>query len=144
MGAISSGRAVERIAIRTARQFPLKFKQSSLSKMVAIPKEINNQALVEAIKNGDSFSLQVLNKTTFPLACSIAHISGNIGVDKFIIIGGFALNCGRPYLISLRNNLLKVDFYGRKKKEIPNLIELGINDDNDSIIGIGFLAQKLL
>lgn len=142
LGAVSSGRAVERLAISEAKNFPDEFGKSLLFSLAKSPEGINNRLLVEAIKAGDKFCLQILDRTTFPLACSIAHISGNIGVDKFIIVGGFALNCGDRYLESLRTNLLKTDFYSRKEEEIPTLVELGINDDNDCLIGIGLLAQK--
>lgn len=142
LGAISSGRAIERIAIAEAKKIPASFKKSLLFSTAQNPEQINNKHLANAIKNGDSFSLQILDRATFPLACSIAHISGNIGVGKFIIIGGFALNCGNNYLRSLKSNLLKTDFYSREKKEILNLVELGINDDSDSLIGVGLLAQK--
>lgn len=142
LGALSSGRAVERMAISTAHKYPDKFRKSYLFKLTENPDNIDNRAIVKAIKKRDGFSLQILDRSTFPLACTFAHISGNLGVDKFIIIGGFALNCGNPYLESLRMNLLKTDFYGRKKKEIPHIVELGINDDNDALIGIGLLAKR--
>lgn len=142
LGAISSGRAIERIAIAKAKKFQTSFKKSLLFRTAQNPEQINNKHLINAIKNDDSFSLRILDEVTFPLACSIAHISGNIGVDKFIIIGGFALNCGANYLRSLKKNLLKTDFYSRGKKEILNLVELGINDNSDSLMGIGLLAQK--
>lgn len=142
--ALSSGRAMERMAISTAIQFPESYRKSHLSNIVKKPININNHYLVEAIKMRDSFSLQIIEKATFHLACSISHISGNIGVDKFIIVGGFALNCGKPYLELLRKNLYKTDFYGREKDEIANIVEFGVNDDNDSLIGIGLLARKIL
>ena len=134
LGAVSSGRAVERLAISEAKIHPSMFKNSILFKLTKNPENINNQLLVKAIKAGDRFCLQILDKATFPLAYSIAHVSGNIGVDKFIIVGGFALNCGDRYLMSLQTSLLKTDFYSRKRREIPILVELGINDDNDCLI----------
>lgn len=142
LAAFSSGRAIERLAINEAEKFPDEFRKSLLFSLSSNPKGINNQLLVRAIKEGDSFCLRILDKATFPLACSIAHISGNIGADKYIIIGGFALNCGEKYLESLRRNLLKTDFYSRKAEEISTLVALGVNDDNDCLIGIGLLAQK--
>lgn len=142
LGALASGRAIERQTITEAKKFPVKFKKSLLSKLAKKPEVINNNLLVSAIKADDKFCLQILDRATFPLACAISHVSGNIGVDKFIIIGGFALNCGDRYLETLRVNLRKTDFYGRERREIPNLVELGINDDNDCLIGIGLFTQK--
>lgn len=142
IGAISSGRGVERLVINAAKKDPEKYKKSYLHKLVQNIGNLTNKEIVIAIKKNDPFVQNILDHATFPLACAIAHVSGNLGVDKFIFIGGFALNVGLPYLESLRRNLVKVDFYNRTKKEIPRLVELGINDDNDCLIGVGLLAQK--
>ena len=142
LGALSSGRAVERMAISEANKNPGDFAKSLLYSLAKKPEAINNRLLVKAIKAGDKFCLRILDRATFPLACAIAHISGGIGVDKFIIDGGFALNCGDMYLESLRASLSKTDFYSREKAEIPTLVELGINDDSDCLIGIGLLTQN--
>lgn len=142
LGAIASGRAVEKLAINLAKKHPKKYKMSLLYKLTSNPNSINNSLLIQAIKKNDKFSIEVLDMSTFPLACSISHISGNIGADKYIIIGGFALNCGNMYIKSLRRNIQKIDFYGRSSKEIAKLVELGIKDDNASLIGIGLLTLK--
>jgi glucokinase len=142
LAAISSGRAVERIAISEAKRNSTNFKKSLLFKLVQDAELINNLHLVNALKINDSFTIRILDKATFPLACSIAQISGGIGADKFIFIGGFALSCGDKYLDSLKRNLQKIDFYSREKKDILNLVDLGINDDSDSLIGAGILASK--
>lgn len=142
LGAISSGRAVEKLTITCAKKYPEKYKLSLLHVYCPKLESITNNYIVSAIKKNDAFSLNVLDKTTFFLAQSISHISGNIGADKYIIIGGFALNCGEPYIKSLRRNLQKVDFYGRERSELKNIVELGVNDDNACLIGIGLLTQK--
>lgn len=143
LGAISSGRAVERLAIDHAKRYPSEFIKSYLFNKIHQPDAITNKYIVDAIKENDAFTLEILDKCTFPLACSITHVSGNIGVSKFIFIGGFALNLGKPFLQSVRRNLQKVDFYNLSKHEIPQLVDLGINDDNDCLIGVGLLVQKL-
>lgn len=144
LGAISSGRAIEKLAITQAKKFYKEYSNSILYKYSPDPTRITNNNLVKAIKKHDKFSLHILDKTTFHLANSISHISGNIGADRYIIIGGFALNCGSEYINSLRRSLKKVDFYGRHSSEIKKLVELGIKDDNSCLIGIGLLSEKKL
>lgn len=143
LGATSSGRAVERLTVENAKRCPTEFKKSYLFKIVNKPENITNKYIIEALKKGDAFTLKILDQCTFPLANCISHVSANIGVNKFIFIGGFALNLGKPFLQSVRRNLKKVDFYNLGKKEVQQLVDLGINDDNDCLIGIGLLAQKL-
>jgi glucokinase len=75
----------------------------------------------------------------------IHNVEKSIGVEKFIIIGGFALNVGEPYLRALRKNLVKVvgvDYYGRTPNEIESLVVLGEKDDLDCLKGIGMIASK--
>lgn len=142
IGALSSGRAVERKVKLEAKKNTKKYRLSYLHKIINFPEDIDNKKIILAAKNDDKFVLDILEKTTFPIAYSIAYLSGTIGVDKFIIIGGFALNLGEIYLTSLRKNFMALNFYNREDKEINNLIELGINDDCDCLIGIGLLAKK--
>src|SRR3989344_1652694 len=138
----SSGRAVERTAQIMAKTAPDKFIQSLLGKLCQEPEKITNHKFVEATQLQDKFPLAILDKTTFPLAYSMGYLSGTIGVGKFIMIGGFALNSGEIYLESLKRNLRKIEFFSRKPEDVENLVDLGINDDNDCLIGIGLLAQK--
>lgn len=143
LGALSSGRAIERTAIREAKKNPKSFKNSFLSKYVKQPTDITNEILVKTIKRLDPFSLEILDQATFPLAVAISNITGNLGADKFILVGGFALACGNVYLASLKRNFKKVDFFGYSKQAISSLASLGINDGSDCMIGIGQIAQKL-
>jgi C7-cyclitol 7-kinase len=94
----SSGRAVERTARIMAKKAPDKFIQSLLGKLCQEPEKITNHKFVEAAQLHDKFTLSILDKTTFPLAYSMSYLSGSIGVGKFIMTGGFALNLGESYI----------------------------------------------
>lgn len=143
IGAISSGRGVERLTKISARKWPLKFRRSCLSKLVNKPTDISNKQIVSALRKNDSFVRKILDQSTQPLAIAISHLSANIGVHKFIIIGGFSLNVGKPYLNSLTSNLLKLDFFNLKKSEVRKIVQLGINDDNNCLVGVGLLVERM-
>ena len=64
------------------------------------------------------------------------------GLFWIIFIGGFALNLGDIYINSLKKSLNKIAFFHRTRKEVTELVELGINDDMDCLIGVGLLSQK--
>lgn len=142
IGAISSGRAIQRETVSFALKNRKSFESSILGQIVASPIDITNQDIVKAIQKNDSFTVKLLDISTFPLAVSIANMSAMIGVQKVIFIGGFALNCGVAYLKSVRRNLKKLDFYGKNKTEIPNIVNLGINDDNDPLIGVAIFVKR--
>ncbi len=86
----SSGRAVENLAQATSRMSMHEFANSVLGEVCKAPEQITNLKFVEAAKLKDKFTLNILDKTTFPLAYAIGYLSGAIGVERFIMIGGFA------------------------------------------------------
>ena len=138
----SSGRATEKLVKEMAKQQSENFNKSVLKKLVKKTDAITNKQIVKAARQKDEFTLSVIDKVTFSIAYSIGYLSGTIGVNKFIIVGGFALNLGEIYLKSLRSNLKKIEFFNRTPAEIENLVALGVNDDCDCLIGIGLLAER--
>ncbi len=141
VGAICSGRGIQRLAQKKASVHP-NYQNSYLSKLVKNPEEITTYHIIEALQQDDPFTTEILDETTFILTGCISQLAATIGVDKWVFIGGFALNCGQKYLDSLRRSITKHDFYQRPRGEIPNMVSLGINDDNDCLIGIGLLAER--
>jgi glucokinase len=144
LGAIASGRGVQRLIIERSLDDFTNYRNSRLYWQVRNPVNLDNRHIVDSIKMNDKFTQNILDETTFYITQCISHISANLGVDKFIFIGGFALNCGDAYLNSLRRSLKKHDFFNRNPETISQLVTLGINDDNDCLIGIGLHAIKIL
>lgn len=140
LGALSSGRAVERMArkISSAPSKRAAFAESQLRKLCSgHPEEIDNAMVVNAVKMGDAIALQILDRATFPLSTVIAQINVSYGIEKFFITGGFASALGADYLASLERNLKKHDFHGRSDSYSEGLVEMGHDDDLDNLIGIG-------
>ncbi len=142
VSSFSSGRAMERLTIETAKKKNKSYEESILRTLVEKPENINNKLIIQALKMSDKFTLDILNVATFPIAYSINYLSGAVGINRFIFIGGFALNLGDIYINSLKKSLNKIAFFHRTRKEVTELVELGINDDMDCLIGVGLLSQK--
>lgn len=138
-----SGRAMERLTIEAAKKEKKSYKKSILRTLVEKPEDINNKLITQALKMSDKFTLDILDVVTFPMAYSISYLSGAVGINRFIFIGGFALNLGDVYINSLKKSLNRIAFFHRTREEVIELVELGINDDMDCLIGVGLLSQKL-
>ncbi len=140
LGALSSGRAVERLARRMASAAGTRavFAESQLWKLCSSrPEQIDNAMIAKAVKMGDAVARQILDRATFPLTSVIAQINVSFGIEKFFITGGFASALGVEYLASVERNLSKHDFDGRSDGYSDGLVEMGYDDDLDNLIGIG-------
>lgn len=144
IGAYSSGRAIERLVKKELLTYPGKFFQSYLSKLKDNAKLIDNYDIVKAIHNNDQLTNMILDQSTFPIAQAISYFALGIGVKKFVVIGGFAVNCGEFYRQSLLKNLIKIGIRNISNEDIDNMIDIGFEDDNDPLIGMGFLIQKIM
>jgi glucokinase len=97
--------------------------------------------LASGAKIGDRFVLSILDQVTLPLAHALNVLVGSVGVEKIIVVGGFALGVGPPYLRALRSNWIRLGSFGRTSREIKDLVTLGISDDYSGLIGAGILVQ---
>lgn len=142
VGAICSGRGIQRLAQKKSHADGPGYNKSYLSKLAGKPEDITTYHIIEALQKNDSFTTEILDETTYILTGCISQLAATIGVDKWVFVGGFALNCGQKYLDSLQRSIVQHDFYHRPQDEIPNMVSLGINDDNDCLVGIGLLAER--
>jgi C7-cyclitol 7-kinase len=97
LGGIASGRGALAEAQREARRQPDLFRQSVLSDTVASPAELDNGALVEAFLSGDLFARRVVATAAGYLGRVLASVHLLVGVEEFVLVGGFALALGEEY-----------------------------------------------
>lgn len=135
----SSGRG----ALRRARSLATRGNYSIASE------DITDNWLQQAIATGHPLALKVLYDSTYPLALRILQLAADIGLDKFIIVGGFALRTGKgAYLQTLQDHLVRLCphsafFNGWGEDQARRSVRLGIDDDNDGLIGMGHFVQHL-
>ena len=135
----SSGRAALRYAQRLA---------SRGSYDIAL-KDVTNEWLQQAIAKSHPLALKVLYDSTYSLALRILQLAADIGLKKFIVVGGFALKTGRlAYLQMLREHLVRFHhqsaYFGDwTERDIRELVQFGIDDDNDGLVGMGNFVRHL-
>lgn len=145
----SSGPGTLQIVQMMARAMPDEFGKSELARHAkGSPRNITTQHIAAAAQVGDTFTLRALDKTTAYLAHRILQLSADLGLGKFIIIGGFAVGVGEPYLRALQDNLVRLChssgfFTEWDEGGIRGLVRLGNNDNCDGLIGMGYLVQHL-
>lgn len=100
LGAIASGRGIERLARQRAASDRSRFPQSfCCTRFGASTDNITNeQHFVPAVCAGDSWALDVLREASQPLCQVLATIIFAAGLQGILFIGGFALSIGSTYL----------------------------------------------
>jgi len=146
LGAISSGRGIERAARRSAHEEPGKFAQSACaSHFGATPSTLNNEDhLVPAARLGDEWCLQVIRRATRPLVRVLLSVAVGAGLERVFIIGGFALSLGSVYLQLLLEEVADECSYSVLAPDVESLIELGLGCEDACLMGAGVFASQLL
>ena len=69
-----------------------------------VSNDVTDSWLKQAIVAGHPLALKVLYDSTYPLALRILQLAADIGLDKFIVVGGFAMKTGKAsYLQALQD-----------------------------------------
>lgn len=132
IGAISSGRGVEKLAHILKAERPLLYNQSLL-----YGKEtLSTYDIVYGVKHQDSFALMVLEESIKPLAKACSFMYYSIGIEKFVIMGGFAIAVGYQYTDLLKKHVLEYQTFSFGNDSSPDII-LGKPDDYHGLIGMG-------
>jgi len=100
LGAIASGRGVERLAQRRAASDPIQFSQSLCRNRFGATSDnlTNEQHFVPALCADDSWALDVLRQASQPLSHVLATVIFAAGLQGILFIGGFAQSIGPTYL----------------------------------------------
>ncbi len=146
LGAIASGRSVERAARLHATADLLAFTQSACAVgFGATASTIRNEDhLVPAARSGDKWCLDVIRRATTPLARVVLAVVVAAGIERVIIIGGFALSLGPVYLQILREEIAESCRYPVLAPSIETLLELGTDCQEACLMGAGAFAQRVL
>jgi C7-cyclitol 7-kinase len=141
LGALASGRASRYQVVRLAREEPREFERSLLAGPTGCnPELVENEALVAAYHSGDPWTAKVVQRMAEPLGTAMAAIHLTVGVERFVLIGGFALALGARYreqtaLAAARSCWdLGLDW--------DRAVELGEPDDDAGLLGAGHYAAS--
>lgn len=141
LGAIASGRGTLRQAIRTAKDDPFTFKQSIAGKEAQNnPEALTNEILVNCYHAGDSWSCSAVHAPATYLATTLALQHQSLGLERFVLVGGFALALGENYRSYIAQAASTSCW--QVGQTWQNMIELGNNDDYAGLIGAGRIAAS--
>jgi predicted NBD/HSP70 family sugar kinase len=98
LGAFASGRGLVQRAREEAERSPEAFRRSILVRDLGLePSGLTAEALARAYGVEDDWATQRINQGANALGGVLATIHLAIGVERFVLIGGFALGLGRRF-----------------------------------------------
>ncbi|PTV47362.1 ROK family protein [Acinetobacter pittii] len=95
IGSVCSGRGILKFVKESAKNDYLKFKNSILYNKKNI-ELIKNEEIVYALNKNDNWTVETIKKALEPLVTLVCTLHLTIGIDKFVIIGGFAIAANKP------------------------------------------------
>jgi predicted NBD/HSP70 family sugar kinase len=139
LGALASGRASRYQVLHLAQEDPSGFRRSLLAaRCGSDPLEVKNEHLVAAFHRRDAWTERVISRMAEPLGFALAAIHLTVGVERFVLIGGFALALGPRYRSQTAAAAAR---YGWDLGLDWNCaVELGQADDNAGLIGASRFA----
>jgi glucokinase len=141
LGAISSGRGTLSMARRFAQRCPEPFSRSVLGKRFGEHLDtLENTDIVEAFHAKDAWTLNLIRCAARPLGQMLAAIHLGIGIERFVLIGGFALPLGEPYRLEVARAAWSCAW--DVGQDWNAMLELGVSDDNSGLIGAGRYAME--
>ncbi|HEX4381440.1 MAG TPA: ROK family protein [Myxococcales bacterium] len=117
LGAVSSGRAVLDYARANGRE------------------SLTNPELVKAFRRGEPWAVAVIAHGAAPLGWALAAMHLGLGLERFILVGGFALALGETYRLLVAQSAAARAWDGTA--DWSGRVELGVNDDFSGLIGAG-------
>jgi C7-cyclitol 7-kinase len=145
LGAIASGRGIERLAAIRAEENQKKFELSACFREFGADKFnlTNEKHLVPAAKLSDSWSLEIIREGTRPLAQTLLSAILACGLDKVLVIGGFALSLNDIYLETLRTAILEACDYPVLYSYLKDIIVMGDAQEEVCLLGAASYIRHL-
>jgi C7-cyclitol 7-kinase len=141
LGAVASGRGTAESVRRAARRDPDGFAVSLLATLCDERSEdITTEMIVRAFHAGDDWTAALVGATARYLGRAIAALHLDSGVERFVVVGGFALALGEPF----RRRLVKAAEEGgwMTGQNWDAMIEMG-DDDAPGLLGLGrYIARS--
>jgi len=141
LGAVASGRGIERLARRRAFADSSAFSRSLCHlEFGATPEILNNEEhLVPSIRMRDAWALNVLEQGCRPLSQVLSSLIMALGLEGIFVIGGFAISIGLIYLEVLYRLLRARNDYSPLVIS-PEMIKLGELGEHACLRGVAEYA----
>ncbi|MDQ0474012.1 ROK family protein [Labrys wisconsinensis] len=96
--------------------------------------------IVAAFHAGDPWTRARIAETAAPLAHAVAGLHAMVGVERFILLGGFALAMGEPYRALLAELCARAVW--DLGQDWDAMLTLGEPGDQDGLLGLGYVAGR--
>jgi len=141
LGAISSGRGTLFLARQKAQQNPKAYLLSALGKRYGTKfGMISNRTIAEVFRLGDPWAAELIRTVAQPLGQMLASIHLAVGIERFVIVGGFAQALGEQYRGELVSAAASCGWV--KGENWDAMIEVGFPDGNSGLIGAGRFGTR--
>jgi C7-cyclitol 7-kinase len=141
LGAIASGRGVERAARRQAALDPGPFLHSMAAGLAGGSVLTNEAHIVPAAVAGDAWTWRVIEECTRPLARTILSTVMAAGLDRVFIVGGFAQAIGAPYQALVTRLMLQASRYAVMRDRLASLVTVVDAHEDACLKGCGVYAR---
>ena len=137
LGAIASGRGVVAAMRRAALADPAAFRSSRLGGIVR-GDEVSGPDVARAFASNDQWTTEIVTRASSYLGIAIASVHLGVGIERFVLVGGFALAMGEPYreLVARSAGAASWDL----GQDWAGMVELGSSDDDHGMVGAGLVA----
>jgi glucokinase len=141
LGAVASGRGALTLALSLARECPQEFASSSLARGCEPDRPaFDAEALAAAFRAGDAWAMRVIDRTAAYLGHGLAALHTAVGIERFILIGGFAFGLGEPYRRRLADAAARHCWDLGQRWD--SMLALGVDDDDSGLLGAGRYAVR--
>jgi predicted NBD/HSP70 family sugar kinase len=142
LGALASGRGTLRLARRRASSEPGAFAKSVAGDLSrGDPERLDNIMLVQAFHAGDDWIRAVVREAAGRLGQGLAAIHLTLGIETFIVTGGFAQALGEEYRGLLVEGAQAAGW--DLGQDWDRMIRFGAAADDDVLVGAGWYAAFL-
>ena len=123
LGAIASGRGIERLARQVAACSPQTFLESACVKAFGATSSslCNEQHIVPAVLAGDKWATGLVTACTRPLARTLLTVTMACGLERIFVIGGFASALASRYIEILKSLAVELCGYDVACDLLPDL-----------------------
>lgn len=138
LGAVASGRAVGPVAARRARADAVGWRRSALAAVCPDPAALTGEQLVA--HEADPWARSLLVELATPLGRALAAVHVDTGVERFVLVGGFALAAGPVWLEGVRAAARSGAW--DTGQDWSTMVELGLPDDDAGLVGLGLRHDR--
>ena len=145
LGAIASGRGTQALARRMALADPDAYAASACARELGgEPSALTNEAhLVPAARSGDPWAWKVIVAAMEPLAVTLSCTTQAIGLQRIVLIGGFAHELGERYAAELTERMRVYCDGGACAASVDGLVTVWQADDEPCLRGAAAYARTL-